>query len=234
MSSKRLNLCRKSKSDRFKLTSKAQKCVPRGQWSRGRAFCWDVRVSILLDMGAPTLMLLWRAQSHLFKDLLNPTSRLSSKRKTKISFTMRTIHRLDGLAHWFSLLTMKNHYEDTSEAIDKHLSNPSVKINLRDLSYTMSERRSHHFNRGYLVSQTPEVKEESLVIGKKNTEAPRIGFVFTGQGAQWSQMGKNIVDLFPSATSLLNRLDNALQTLPNPPSWSLLSRLHCYKLERKS
>ena len=119
-------------------------------------------------------------------------------------------------------------------AIDKHLSNPSVKINLRDLSYTMSERRSHHFYRGYLVSQTPEVREESLVIGKKNTEAPRIGFVFTGQGAQWSQMGKNIVDLFPSATSLLSRLDNALQTLPNPPSWSLLSRLHCYKLERKS
>lgn len=108
--------------------------------------------------------------------------------------------------------------------LQKHLVDPRVSVKLQDLSHTLS-RRSGLFNRGFLVSKDTELDEASLIIGKKNPEKPKIGFVFTGQGAQWSQMGKGIVDMFPQARTILNKLDQALQSLPNPPAWSLLTEL---------
>ncbi|RDL42230.1 Acyl transferase hydrolase [Venustampulla echinocandica] len=112
-----------------------------------------------------------------------------------------------------------------TQVLKKHLMNPSVNISLSDLTHTLSEHRSRLFNRGFLVTKSASIDESSIVYGKKGTDVPRIGFVFTGQGAQWSQMGKSLVELFPSATKLLQRLDRALQTLPNPPKWSLLNEL---------
>lgn len=111
------------------------------------------------------------------------------------------------------------------ETLDKHLSSLDVKVKLRDLAYTLSERRSHHFHRGYIVTKGSQIDCKTMVQSKKSGEQPRIGFVLTGQGAQWSQMGKAVVDTFPSAIPLLERLDSALQQLPNPPSWSLLHEL---------
>lgn len=110
-------------------------------------------------------------------------------------------------------------------AITRHVLNPAVRVTLRDLSYTLSERRSHHFYRAYTIAETTELDEGAFVFGKKSSVAPRIGFVFTGQGAQWPQMGKEIVENFPCAKPLLHRLDKALQSLPVPPKWSLLDEL---------
>lgn len=110
-------------------------------------------------------------------------------------------------------------------ALKNHLLNPAVMINIDDLAYTLSERRSRHFNRGYALAQSMDFDEGSIVYGKNSTEDLRIGFIFTGQGAQWSQMGKSIIEVFPSAKTLLKRLDDALQSLPNPPPWSLQHEL---------
>ena len=113
----------------------------------------------------------------------------------------------------------------STKAIQKHLSNPKVRIKLFDLAYTLSKRRSHHFYRAYIVAQDLTLREPDFVYGKKNPERPRVGLVFTGQGAQWSQMGKELVKIFPTVTSLLEHLDNVLQSTPIPPSWSLLKEL---------
>lgn len=103
--------------------------------------------------------------------------------------------------------------------------NPSVSLKLADLSYTLSERRSRHFHRAYVVTNDTEFDEGDFVFGKKSTEAPKVGFVFTGQGAQWPQMGKALVENFPIAKALIQCLDTALQNLDQPPSWSLLGKL---------
>ena len=107
----------------------------------------------------------------------------------------------------------------------RYLMNPSVKVTLPDLAYTLAERRTHHYNRGYIVAQSTALDESAFVFQKKSTETPRVGFVFTGQGAQWSRMGKSLVENFPLASLLLKHLDDVLQSIPNPPSWSLLKEL---------
>ena len=114
-----------------------------------------------------------------------------------------------------------------TKAMRSHLMNPAVTVTLSDLSYTLSERRSHRFQRAYAVVQRASLDESSLVFGKKTPEAPRIGFIFTGQGAQWSKMGKELVETFPAAALLLKHLDDVLQTSIIPPTWSLYGKFIC-------
>ncbi|KAL9024790.1 MAG: hypothetical protein Q9180_007806, partial [Flavoplaca navasiana] len=107
----------------------------------------------------------------------------------------------------------------------QYLMNPSVKVSLPDLAYTLAERRTHHYHRGYVVTQSTALNEAAFIYQKKSTEPLKVGFVFTGQGAQWSTMGKSLVETFPTASLLLKHFDDVLQSTPNPPSWSLLKEL---------
>lgn len=115
--------------------------------------------------------------------------------------------------------------QNYTKTMRSHLMNPAVSVKLRDLSYTLSERRTHRFQRAYAVLHKASLDESSLIFGKKSPEAPRIGFIFTGQGAQWSQMGRELVETFPAAAMLLKHLDDVLQTCSIPPTWSLRSKL---------
>lgn len=113
----------------------------------------------------------------------------------------------------------------SATALKNHLTNPSVKVSLEDLAFTLSERRSHHFNRGYLIASKAVIDESALVVGKKSTSEPRVGFIFTGQGAQWPQMGKAVIQTFPEARAIIGELDEVLQKSAVAPSWTLLSEL---------
>lgn len=108
------------------------------------------------------------------------------------------------------------------DVLRRHLMYPVVHLGLQDLAYTLSERRTHHFHRGFIVTDKSVVEPKALISGKKNAEALRIGFVFTGQGAQWSQMGKLLMQRFPLAGDLLRFMDSVLQNSHLAPSWSLL------------
>jgi acyl transferase domain-containing protein len=105
-----------------------------------------------------------------------------------------------------------------------HLLNPKVKVQLGDLAYTLSERRSKLFCRGYIHTSSTTLDAASFVRGKRNTDPPKVGFIFTGQGAQWPQMGQALVENFPSAKPLLGLLDRVLQSLPHAPKWRLLGK----------
>ena len=115
--------------------------------------------------------------------------------------------------------------KESMRRLKNHLINPKVKVELPDLAYTLSERRSRHFYRAFAVSDSPDFDDHTIVYGKKKPMDIRIGFVFTGQGAQWSQMGKQLVETFPQAKKVLRELDAALQSLEARPKWSLLEEL---------
>lgn len=107
-------------------------------------------------------------------------------------------------------------------AIMKHFINPRVSVKISDLAYTLSERRTHHFHRAFSVARNLNFDEKSFKSGKIRNNVPKLGFVFTGQGAQWSQMAKSLVETLPVAGTLIRHLDGVLQSLPDPPKWSLL------------
>ncbi|KAI9148345.1 putative polyketide synthase protein [Paramyrothecium foliicola] len=111
------------------------------------------------------------------------------------------------------------------KTLSNHLINPRVKLNLIDLAYTLSERRTKMFHRAFIATKSTEFYDDLVIVGKKNPEAPRVGLIFTGQGAQWPQMGKALLASFPSTRSILEELDATLQSLPNPPQWSLINEL---------
>ncbi|KAK4458706.1 hypothetical protein QBC42DRAFT_19564 [Cladorrhinum samala] len=106
----------------------------------------------------------------------------------------------------------------------RHISNPVTTVKSADLAYTLAQRRTRHFFRAYAVSDGAMFKESQVVYGKL-ASAPRIGFVFTGQGAQWPQMGRDLIRNFPKAKETVRHLDQALQSMSDPPAWSLSKEL---------
>ncbi|KAJ2981691.1 hypothetical protein NUW58_g6624 [Xylaria curta] len=112
------------------------------------------------------------------------------------------------------------------KALNAHLQNPTVSIALGDLAYTLSERRSRHYHRAFAIvrSGSQAINQDTLIHGKPGSP-PCIGFVFTGQGAQWSSMGADLIKSFPLAKTVIQDLDNVLQALPEPPKWTLMEEL---------
>lgn len=111
------------------------------------------------------------------------------------------------------------------ENLCTHLINPRVRVDLADLAYTLAERRSRFWHRAFVTTRSTELDVNDFIISKKSHTPPRLGFVFTGQGAQWPQMGKDLLEYFPQTRVVLRELDDVLQSLPNPPTWSLIAEM---------
>jgi acyl transferase domain-containing protein len=54
------------------------------------------------------------------------------------------------------------------------------------------------------------------LIPTRETESPRIGYVFTGQGAQWHAMGRELLEQYPVFAATLNAADAYLFKLGAP------------------
>ncbi|KAI0894504.1 hypothetical protein F4806DRAFT_471578 [Annulohypoxylon nitens] len=68
---------------------------------------------------------------------------------------------------------------------------------------------------------TREIRHE------EDTRKPRVLGIFTGQGAQWAQMGRELLANSPASRSIIENLQRRLDRLPlaDRPSWSLLDKL---------
>lgn len=111
------------------------------------------------------------------------------------------------------------------KALCNHLINPHIKVSLSDLAYTLSERRTRLWHRAFISTRRTELEENAFVMAKKSSQPVKIGIVFTGQGAQWPQMAKDLLEFFPWTRSILEELDQVLQAQSNPPKWSLVTEL---------
>ncbi|QGA17184.1 hypothetical protein EYB26_004854 [Talaromyces marneffei] len=130
-----------------------------------------------------------------------------------------------------------------SEALLTYLVNhPSV--DLDDLSWALQKRRSAHRLRTFFTAQNRDRLIEDLrkfiAQHRKSTnkedvgirqrlvnpdKAPRILGVFTGQGAQWPTMGRELLVKSPLFRRALQQYNDVLKALPDGPEWSLIEEL---------
>ena len=94
---------------------------------------------------------------------------------------------------------------------------------LDSLAFTLGERRSvlpwkAVFTANSIPQMLDAVSEDKLKFSKL-PKAKDLGFIFTGQGAQWHGMGKELVHQYPCFQRSLTAADHHLRALGAP--WSL-------------
>ena len=95
------------------------------------------------------------------------------------------------------------------------------------LVHTLGQRRSRFLWRIALSFQATKdgllsaLNDSAKLVPTRSMKAPRIGFVFTGQGAQWYAMGRELIGVYPVFAATLQEADQHLRDMDCP--WSLLS-----------
>lgn len=116
-----------------------------------------------------------------------------------------------------------------AKLLSKYLSSKAEvaeSVLLDDLAYTLCERRSTLDVGGHVVASTKEelMKElETLDQAlSRRKSAPSIGFIFTGQGAQWWAMGRELLQ-YPVFEQAIVACDASTRSFGS--SWSLYEEL---------
>lgn len=101
------------------------------------------------------------------------------------------------------------------------------KDDLERLAFTLSQRRSRLRQKGYLlVQEGVDGSGLTVQIDKTDTTSSSplpIAYIFTGQGAQYAGMGKELLTMEETFATTIRQLDHILQALPPPfaPGWTL-------------
>ncbi|KAK6525281.1 hypothetical protein TWF694_005427 [Orbilia ellipsospora] len=113
--------------------------------------------------------------------------------------------------------------------ISEYLKGSEANKSIADIAYTLSERRSKLPWRAVVlansVEQLQQKLENSVLKPKQVTLAkpPRLGFIFTGQGAQWHAMGRELIAAYPVFRNALERADKQIKLLGSP--WNVFEEL---------
>lgn len=91
---------------------------------------------------------------------------------------------------------------------------------LGDVAWSLNTRREAHAHRAFCVTDGNGPFQMSSIT-KRNNDPPSLIWVFTGQGAQWAQMGKELLQQNVLVQQTISRLDSVLASLSDPPQWKL-------------
>lgn len=108
---------------------------------------------------------------------------------------------------------------------------PDTETYLESLLYTMGQRRTlFPWVAAHPVPFTQGLDEVITALdspkfkASKTSHAPRIGMVFTGQGAQWHAMGRELIVAYPIFKASLEEAESYLKDMG--AGWSLLEELY--------
>ncbi|CAG8961993.1 hypothetical protein HYFRA_00014100 [Hymenoscyphus fraxineus] len=96
-------------------------------------------------------------------------------------------------------------------------------VALGDLAYTLNSRRNHLLYRTFAVTDGKDTME--FPAPTKSGAPPILIWVFTGQGAQWAGMGRELFENYPSFCDDIREMDAVLASCPHPPSWTIEAEL---------
>ncbi|KAI4250707.1 MAG: hypothetical protein LQ352_005293 [Teloschistes flavicans] len=98
---------------------------------------------------------------------------------------------------------------------------------LASLAYTLSRKTTHQWKSFGVAASLEQLSEhfadDDAVLAKRSSEQPRIGFIFTGQGAQWPRMGIGLM-VYAAFRESVNAADEFLRYKCNC-SWSATEEL---------
>ncbi|KAK7936648.1 polyketide synthase [Apiospora aurea] len=171
--------------------------------------------------------------------VLESFDRVSSREGTSEADTVGKAYVLPLSA--FGRNSLEQRLQDSLQAIGR--SNPDT---MEGLAYTLGCRRTHfQQQRAYVVAQShagescerrrsaddnihcTKLAESPASNSAKNQGPNPIGFVFTGQGAQYATMARELLGSNAVFRKTIRELDKTLQSLPAElaPAWSLESTL---------
>ncbi|RDW89916.1 type I polyketide synthase [Aspergillus mulundensis] len=110
---------------------------------------------------------------------------------------------------------LKDMVKSHAEYITKHPER------LADVAYTLAERRERLKYRAFsVITEGTDALGEPAAVASQGIE--QAAFIFTGQGAQWVQMGRQLMVDYPSFLANIRSMDQALQGLDgDAPAWSI-------------
>ena len=99
------------------------------------------------------------------------------------------------------------------------------KFYLADLAHTLNTRRTKFRHKAFTIAreghETEDLAAANFKYGTSENSSTRVGFIFTGQGAQWAGMAVEAMKTFPSFLQTVRGLDQVLHALNPPPTWKL-------------
>ena len=90
---------------------------------------------------------------------------------------------------------------------------------LEDLSYTLAMRREKLSFRTFSIVQDDSIIKKSSIL--KELKQPSIAMVFSGQGAQWAQMGNELLTIDQNFRKDIQLLDDVLRSIAHAPEWTI-------------
>ncbi|GIC87841.1 type I iterative polyketide synthase [Aspergillus udagawae] len=91
-----------------------------------------------------------------------------------------------------------------------------------DLAYTLAVKREHMVHRAFAIL---DHNGQISSFEKLKSACPLVTFVFTGQGAQWPGMGRELFLQSKRFQDDIKMLDRVLQSLESPPKWTIEGEL---------
>lgn len=123
------------------------------------------------------------------------------------------------------LLFSASHVDSLGKQVDQHKAYLADNTGqLDDMAYTLAFRREPLGCRNYAIANAEGMWEASSPQSPPNIHR-RLVYVYTGQGAHWAGMGRTLVLANHEFRASIQRCDRFLQSLPEPPSWSLEEEL---------
>lgn len=137
----------------------------------------------------------------------------------------RYFTKADAATRQLVLLPFSAHNQASLLANVDALSRVAHKHSLADVAYTLSAKRSRFSHRAYAVVDKSRIEGSGpgLSLETKaffSPQALRVGFVFTGQGAQWHAMGAELFE-YGIFRDTISFLDLVLADLPHPAPWKI-------------
>ncbi|KAI0108803.1 ketoacyl-synt-domain-containing protein [Hypoxylon sp. NC0597] len=126
------------------------------------------------------------------------------------------------------LLTHSAHDKTTLSRNVAALAKVANNYYLADLVHTLNLHRTRFKTRAFAVAREESISRafemDSLTTGAVS-QKKEVGFLFTGQGAQWVGMGKEAYLNFPGFADTIRRLDLVLSRLDPAPEFSIAELL---------